>query len=492
MSAERPIDTLVTGNSYAELPSRFFVPTAPTPLRDPYFVAVSPHAAALLDLDPSAIAEPSFVRALAGSDAIAGATTIATAYAGHQFGSWVPQLGDGRALLLGERRNALGESWEIQLKGAGETPFSRMGDGRAVLRSSIREFLCSEAMDALGVPTTRALAIVGSDDAVYRETPETAAVVTRVAPSFVRFGTFEYFAARGDAEAVRTLADRVIDRHFPEAAGAERRYAAFLQSVAERTARTIAHWQAVGFQHGVMNTDNMSILGLTLDYGPFGFMERYDPDWICNHSDHLGRYRFAAQPSIALWNLRALAAALEPLLDEESAAAALACYEPELRAAYLALCRRKLGLREWPDDSYDLLGDLFALMGHARADYTQTFRRLCEVAASPTDADEAFCETFAARDVEARSWLERYRAAIRTSGLGEDVRAAAMRAANPAYILRNYLAQTAISRAQQRDYSAIERLLAALRAPFEERPEFADFARPAPEWAESLEVSCSS
>ncbi|MDQ2872597.1 MAG: YdiU family protein [Candidatus Eremiobacteraeota bacterium] len=489
-SSERAFDTLIEGNAYAALPPAFFVPTAPTPLRDPYLVAVSRDAAREIGVPVSTFERPHVIRALAGSDPLPGVTPIAAAYAGHQFGSWVPQLGDGRALLLGNVRTRDGALWELQLKGAGETAFSRMGDGRAVLRSTIREFLCSEAMDALGVPTTRALAIVGSDDAVYRETAETAAVLTRLAPSFVRFGTFEFFFARGDADAQRTLADWLIERYFPTLVDAPNRYEAFLCEVVERTARTIAHWQSIGFQHGVMNTDNMSILGLTLDYGPFGFMEAYDPDWICNHSDHLGRYRFSAQPSIGLWNLRVLAAALEPLVVGAGMTRALERYEPALRAAYVELCRKKMGLIRWPDDRYDLLGDLLALMGEEGADYTLTFRALSSVARSGDAA--AFLSSFGGRAAAAAAWLAQYRDELGRQGIADEDRLPSMRAVNPAYILRNHLAHVAITRAQQRDFSEVDRLLAALRSPFDERPEFDDYAQPAPAWAASLELSCSS
>jgi hypothetical protein len=492
LRAERTFDAFIDGNAYAALPPPFFVRTPPTPLRDPYVVAVSPDAAALLDIDATAFEDPQVVRAFAGSAPLPGASPIAAVYAGHQFGSWVPQLGDGRALLLGDVRNARGERWEVQLKGSGETAFSRMGDGRAVLRSTIREFLCSEAMDALGIPTTRALAIIGSDEPVYRETVETAAVLTRLAPSFVRFGTFEFFFSRGDRDALLTLADWVIDRHFPQIPKNENRYAAFLREVVARTARLMAQWQSVGFQHGVMNTDNMSILGLTLDYGPFGFMEGYDAEWICNHSDHLGRYRFSAQPGIGLWNLNVLAASLDPLIDEAAATAALGSYEPQLRATYLELSKRKLGLDRWPGDDYAILGDLLGLMARARADYTLTFRALCSVSAAANAADASFVTAFGAHENDASAWLNRYRSALREQDTPEAERMTAMRSTNPAYVLRNYLAQAAIERAQRRDFSEVGRLLAALRAPFDERPQFEDYAKPAPDWAQSIEVSCSS
>ncbi len=300
----------------------------------------------------------------------------AAVYGGLKVGVFVRQLGDGRAITLGEVQSGA-ERWEWQLKGAGMTAFSRFGDGRAVLRSTIREYLCSEAMHHLGIPTTRALGIAGSADPVFREIPESAAVLSRVAPSHVRFGTFEYFHYRGDDDAVRLLADTTIARFFGEIdPAADNRYADFLRAVAVRTARMVAKWQAVGFEHGVMNTDNMSILGLTLDYGPFGFMERYDPGWVCNHSDEAGRYAFDRQPGVALWNCHALAAALDALLPREAAQAALGAFEPAYRAAYVGAMRAKLGLSEERPDDVDLILALLDALARDGADYSTFFRTL--------------------------------------------------------------------------------------------------------------------
>ena len=305
------LESLRFDNSYARLPDAHYARVCPTPVPDPYLVAYSRDALSLLDLDEREVHRPQLIETLAGNCLLPGMDAIAALYAGHQFGHYVPQLGDGRAILLGEVVNRAGERWEIQLKGAGRTPFSRGGDGRAVLRSSIREFLCSEAMHALGIPTTRALAIVGSDHPVYREDEETAALVTRLAPSFVRFGSFEVFYYRNQIDALRRLADYVIARDYPELAALADPYPAFLREVALRTAELMAQWQAVGFSHGVMNTDNMSILGLTLDYGPFGFLDAFDPGFVCNHSDTHGRYAYDQQPDVAAWNLTRLAQALD-------------------------------------------------------------------------------------------------------------------------------------------------------------------------------------
>ncbi|MGH7714398.1 MAG: protein adenylyltransferase SelO, partial [Vulcanimicrobiaceae bacterium] len=318
---------------YALMPPDFYEQRKPTPLPNPYLVAISPDAANLVGIDPSIAADdPEFLAIVAGNELPSGAQPIAAVYAGHQFGAWVPQLGDGRAITLGETGG-----YEWQLKGAGLTAFSRFADGRAVLRSTIREFLCSEAMDALGVPTTRALCIAGSDEVVYRERAETAAVLTRLSPSHVRFGTFEFFHYRGRADLVKRLADYVIDRFYPElrASDAAQPYLALLREVVARTARLMAKWQAVGFAHGVMNTDNMSILGLTIDYGPYGFMDAYKPGFICNHTDEMGRYAFDRQPTIALWNCYALAEAMSSLIELESAKAILEGFEDILRDAYM-------------------------------------------------------------------------------------------------------------------------------------------------------------
>ena len=332
-------------NSFARLPAAFYSRLPPTALPAPYLVAYSPAAGRLIGLPPQAPAAPDFLPVLAGNQVPAGAEPLAAVYSGHQFGVYVPRLGDGRATLLGEVAGADGSPWELQLKGAGLTPYSRSGDGRAVLRSSIREFLCSEAMAGLGIPTTRALAIVGSDHPVFRETTETAAVVTRMAPSFVRFGSFEYFAHSGRHAELRQLADYVIERFYPEVADEAQPYLALLAAVTRRTAELIARWQGVGFMHGVMNTDNMSILGLTIDYGPFQFMDGFDAAHICNHSDTQGRYAWHRQPEIGLWNLYALGQALLPLtVDEAATRAVLDQYREFFGNALEAEFHAKLGL----------------------------------------------------------------------------------------------------------------------------------------------------
>ncbi|MDO9467058.1 MAG: YdiU family protein, partial [Thiobacillus sp.] len=416
---------------------------------------------------------------------------IAALYAGHQFGHYVPQLGDGRAILLGEVRNAAGEGWEVQLKGAGRTPYSRGGDGRAVLRSSIREFLCSEAMHALGIPTTRALCIVGSDRPVHREDEETAALVTRLAPSFVRFGSFEVFYYRNQIEPIRQLADYVIARYFPDLKDLADPYPEFLRQVALRTAELMAQWQAVGFSHGVMNTDNMSILGLTLDYGPFGFLDAFDPGYVCNHSDTGGRYAFDQQPDVAAWNLTKLAQTLVPLMSVETASQAIGEYPQVFGKAYLERMAAKFGLPPGSEAS-SLIMDALQLMAQNHVDYTIFLRRLCDFD-SREGALNAPLRDLVLDRAAFDAWAARYAAALRQRGSNDVERAAAMRRVNPKYILRNHLAEIAIRRAaDDRNYSEVNRLHALLMHPFDEQPEFESYAAEPPDWARKIEVSCSS
>jgi serine/tyrosine/threonine adenylyltransferase len=384
----------------------------------------------------------------------------------------------------------------LQLKGAGLTPYSRMGDGRAVLRSSIREFLCSEAMAALGIPTTRALCITGSALPVRRETVETAAVVTRVAPSFIRFGHFEHFAHQAQYSApyaqLRQLADFFIRTQAAQCLDAAQPYAALLERVSRQTAELLADWQAVGFCHGVMNTDNMSMLGLTIDYGPFGFLDAFDPGHVCNHSDHQGRYAYARQPNVAFWNLHALAQALLPLMDGPAESAgepllqALEVYKTAFPAALMARMRAKLGLEQALDEDKELIDDWLKLLAAARADFTISFRRLAEFGSAPERVRDLFLDR-AAYD----AWALRYRARLDTEASRDEPRRQRMNAANPAVVLRNHLAEGAIRQAQEGDFSEVMRLLRVLQRPFEE-PEQASDADFPPDWAQTLEVSCSS
>ncbi|MDD5029203.1 MAG: YdiU family protein [Rhodoferax sp.] len=475
-------------NRFQQLGTHFYTPTLPQPLPAPYWVGRSPQTAALLGLDAIWLGSDKLLQAVSGNLPLHGTEPLASVYSGHQFGQWAGQLGDGRALLLGEL-NGL----EVQLKGSGLTPYSRRGDGRAVLRSSIREFLCSEAMHALGIPTTRALCVTGSDLPVRRESMETAAVVTRVAPSFIRFGHFEHFSARGQIPALRTLADYVIDRYYPACKTPAQfngnTYAALLQAVTERTAQMVAHWQAVGFCHGVMNTDNMSILGLTLDYGPFAFLDAYHPGHICNHSDHAGRYAFDAQPDIAHWNLYALAQALLPLIESQHLAVqALDTFKPLCDQHYQRLMCAKLGLpAKGPTDPTVLIDDLLALLARDRVDYTIFWRSLSH--GRVQNQYEAVRDRFIDR-LAWDTWLLRYQELIALDGQALETNL--MLKTNPKFVLRNYLCEEAIEAAQQQDFSAVQRLLNVMTHPFDEQPDAQAMAGYPPDWASRIEISCSS
>ena len=484
-------DDLPLENSFATLPPAFYTRLMPTPLPAPYFVAASSKAAALVGLNAAELANDDFVAVFTGNAVPLSAKPLAAVYSGHQFGVWAGQLGDGRVILLGEMRGGQGPI-ELQLKGAGMTPYSRMGDGRAVLRSSIREFLCSEAMAALNIPTTRALMITGSDKGIMRETVESAAVATRMAPSFVRFGSFEHWFYRDKPEELRLLADYVITNFYPELTGEPNPYKALLAEVTRRTARMVAHWQAVGFMHGVMNTDNMSILGLTLDYGPFGFMEAFDSQHICNHTDQQGRYSYANQPQIGHWNCFALGQALLPLIGEvEDAQEALSVYEPEFARKIDELLHAKLGLDLMRDDDRALFEAMFALMHESHVDFTQFFRKLGMLQLEQPELDAPVRDLFIDREAF-DAWAVMYRARLRMERRNDIERRRAMDQVNPKYVLRNYLAQVAIEKAQKKDFSEIAKLLAILEHPFDEQPENEAYAALPPDWASHLEVSCSS
>ena len=492
-----PDNTVAVGASrlrwrdgFATLGPAFHARLGPTPLPAPYWVGRSEGAARELGLDPAWFASDAALEVFTGNALAPGSEPLASVYSGHQFGVWAGQLGDGRAILLGETAGGL----EVQLKGCGRTPYSRMGDGRAVLRSSIREFLGSEAVHALGIPTTRALCVTGSDQRVQREELETAAVVTRVAPSFIRFGHFEHFAHHElDAE-LRTLADFVIAHHYPACLGAPQPYVALLGQVTLRTAELMAHWQAVGFCHGVMNTDNMSILGLTIDYGPFGFLDQFVPGHICNHSDHQGRYAWARQPNVAFWNLHALAQALLPLInDPDLALAALEPYKAAFADALLARWSAKLGLRARESGDRELIDDLLRLMATDRCDFTITFRRMAGFVTEPEAQNTSIRDMFIDRDAF-DAWALRYGERLRRETSVDAERGLQMNRVNPKFVLRNHLAEGAIRAAQASDFSEVERLLKVLQRPFDEQDAAASSALAGfpPEWAQTIEVSCSS
>jgi uncharacterized protein YdiU (UPF0061 family) len=489
---------LAFDNRFARLPVTFYTPLAPTPLPEPYLVARSDAAARLLGLDPACLDEPDMIAALTGNRSLTGAEPLAAVYSGHQFGVYVPRLGDGRALLLGEVVAPEGGRWEVQLKGAGRTPYSRMGDGRAVLRSSIREFLASEAMHALGIPTTRALAVTGSDYPVMRETVETAAVVTRLAPSFIRFGSFEYFYWTQQHEALRQLADFVIAHYYPELRDTPQPYLALLEAVARRTARLIAQWQGVGFCHGVLNTDNLSILGLTIDYGPYGFIDGFDPAHICNHSDTHGRYAYNMQPQIGHWNLYALGQAMVPLTDDiDATKAAIDVYLDEYAQAIDRVFRAKLGLASERAEDEALINGAIDLLKASRTDWTLFWRRLATLRrdAARTEDDAAVRDLVVDR-AAFDAWAQRYRERLAAEDSVDLERAARMNKVNPKFVLRNHLAESAIRRARgddgPRDFGEVARLLAVLSRPYDEQPGYEHYAGEPPEWAQSLHLSCSS
>ncbi|WP_420939380.1 protein adenylyltransferase SelO [Aeromonas veronii] len=459
-------------------------PVVPQPLQQPRLLHLN---RALLDeLGLGGVSEADWIACCGEGKVLPGMQPVAQVYAGHQFGGYSPRLGDGRALLLGEQQAPDGQRWDLHLKGAGKTPFSRFGDGRAVLRSSIREYLASEALHALGIPTTRALVLVGSQEPVYREQVETGATVLRTAPSHLRFGHIEYFAWSGQGERIPPLIDYLLRHHFPELeSGAE----LFAEAV-RRTARLIAKWQAAGFCHGVMNTDNMSLLGLTLDYGPYGFIDAYVPDFVCNHSDPAGRYALDQQPAVGYWNLQKLAQALAGHVDGDALAAALAQYEQQLMLHYSELMRAKLGLAVWEEDDPALFRELFRLLAAHKVDYHLFLRRLGEV--TQEGAWPASLLALLSEPGVWQEWLERYRARLMREGSEDAVRKAQMDAINPKYVLRNALAQQVIDAADAGDMQPFERLFAALQHPYDEQPEYEDLATPTPAWYCGGELSCSS
>jgi len=478
MTAHIPFD-----NSYARLPSSFHARVFPTPVSAPRLIALNRELAAQLGLDPDALTTPEGVEVLSGKRIPDGAEPIAMAYAGHQFGKFVPQLGDGRAILLGEVVALDGVRRDIQLKGSGPTPFSRRGDGRAALGPVLREYIVSEAMAKLGIPTTRALAAVMTGESVVRETERPGAILARVASSHIRIGTFQFFAASGNVDDVRRLVHYAIARHYPEAASAPQPYRAFLDGVIERQASLVAGWLLVGFIHGVMNTDNMSVSGETIDYGPCAFMDAYDSATVFSSIDHYGRYAFSNQPSIAHWNLARLAECLIPLLaddqDEalEQAKESLSAFADHFNSAYIGGLRRKLGLTIEHDGDAALSRDLLDRMAANKADFTLTFRRLCDAAASP-EADGAvriLFENPAAYD----EWAVRWRLRLDQAPQDGAQRQAAMRRANPCFIPRNHRVEAVIEAAVTRqDFAPFNELMTVLAAPYEEQPAFATYAAP--------------
>ncbi len=493
---------------------------APTPVRAPRLVAYAKEVADLCGLDVDRVGAEELAQVLAGNKAWPGTDAYAACYGGHQFGSWAGQLGDGRAIGLGEVVNPRGERWELQLKGAGPTPYSRTADGRAVLRSSIREFLCSEAMHHLGVPTTRALSLVTTGEQVVRDMfydgnarAEPGAIVCRVAPTFIRFGNFEIFAARGELNVLKTLADYTINAHFPELGSPSPDvYLQWLAEIARRTAVMIAHWMRVGFVHGVMNTDNMSVLGLTIDYGPYGWLDNYDPGWTPNTTDASGRrYRYGHQPNIALWNLVRFANAIHPLIgDTDRIESALKAYPETFERSYREMMASKLGLGSFRGEEDDaLVAELFGVLQAAETDMTIFYRRLADIDPAlvvTQTAAERIAPLLGAyyipeqldRKVTERigGWIGNYAQRLMTDDLPAIERRAKMNRANPKYVLRNYLAQLAIDEAEAGDPTMVSGLLNVMRRPYDEQSEQEQYAEKRPDWARTRPgcsaLSCSS
>ncbi len=493
------LSTLKVSNTFAALSSGFYTRLPARGLNNPGLLHVNPDVAALLGLDSTQTGSDEFLQVMSGNSALPGGITLAAVYSGHQFGVWAGQLGDGRAHLLGaiagHDENGKPCDWELQLKGAGLTPYSRMGDGRAVLRSSVREYLASAAMSGLGIPTTLALCITQSEDPVYRETTETAAIVTRVAPTFIRFGSFEHWFANRRPDLLKELLDYTVKHFFASEVNLAQNDAevpamvcGFLDCVTERTAKLMADWLCVGFCHGVMNTDNMSILGLTLDYGPYGFMDGFQANHICNHSDTEGRYAWDQQASIGLWNLYRLANCFVILgVSQEDLLKSLDRYEAIFTQAFQEKLVRKMGLHQWQESDAGLVEQWWQILHSQKADFTLSFRYLSEV----MQDDSRFLGLFSDKTA-ITEWLQQYKARIGTLSITETERVASMNAVNPLYVLRNYLAERAIWDAKLKNSVTIEQLLTVLKDPYTEHAGLEHFAALPPDWANEISVSCSS
>jgi uncharacterized protein YdiU (UPF0061 family) len=467
---------------FASLGEAFSSKTLIQPLLEQRLVEFNQSLATFLSID---IKSPATKLILSGEEK--SSTSVSMVYAGHQFGGFSPQLGDGRGVLLGEVKGRDGFLYDLHMKGAGPTPYSRRGDGRAVLRSCIREYLASESMAALSVPSSRALALYDSKQAVYRETPEVGAMLLRVAQGHIRFGHFEYFFYQGKQAELDQLVNYCLKHYYPEYLTTDSPLENMLIEVVKRTARMIAKWQSIGFQHGVMNTDNFSFTGETIDYGPYGFMEDYEPDWVCNHSDHEGRYAFSRQPGVGLWNLNCLMRCFSKHLEKNQLIAILQCYEPELQSHYDYLMMKKLGLSD-ARHVHDLLPSLFTILAAEKMDYAVFFRLLSHI----SDIDFTLLLDEVVDRERLSKWLESYKKARLNAGLEWPQVSVSMLQMNPKFILRNYLAHDAILSAERGDYLPFRRLLNVLNQPFDEHPESDILAQRAPEWGRSLEVSCSS
>jgi len=487
----KKLEDLCFNNSFSQLSHHeFYSKVNTTPLSNQHLIHFNTDAAKLIGLNPDEQHRDDFTDIISGKKPLDQFFSLAMCYAGHQFGQFVPRLGDGRAILLAQVSHE-NKKWDLHLKGAGPTPYSRGSDGRAVLRSTIREYLCSEAIHGLGIASSRSLCMIGSDEEVYREQIESGAMMIRMAPSHIRFGSFEYFYYTNQHTALRELADHLISEHYPALEDTENPYLSLLTQCIDSTALLIAQWQSVGFSHGVMNTDNMSIHGITLDYGPFGFLDAFNPDYICNHSDYQGRYAFNKQPEIGLFNLSCLAQALLPLIssDAETAAelakAELEKYQTIHLEYYHLLMNKKLGLGKVIQGDTQLLKDLLEIMQQSQTDYTIFFRALSNNDSEPRDMfinREAF-----------DNWFKQYQQRTDMEQIDSHTRKQNMLKTNPKFILRNYLLENAIRQAEdKKDYSEIENLLKVCQSPFDEHPTFEGYANLPPAWASQIEVSCSS
>jgi len=490
------LEKLNFNNTYATLPEIFYSAHQPKALTEDFIIHFNPQVADMLDLDNDAYKRSDFLDRFTGKKPFHGFKPVAMCYAGHQFGHFVPRLGDGRAILLGQLRGKNNQPWDLQLKGAGPTLYSRGSDGRAVLRSSIREYLCSAAMHGLNIPTTHALFLSGSREEVYREQVEPGAMLLRVAPSHIRFGSFEYYFYSQRYDELKLLGDYVLKQYYPHLLTETNPYHEFLNEVVAATAKLIANWQAVGFAHGVMNTDNMSIHGVTLDYGPFGFVEQFDPQFICNHSDHQGRYAFNKQPEIGLFNLSCLAQAILPMLHEDAdeavklAKESLDSYQPVFVGHYAELMREKLGFTRVMADDHKIVTSLLDLLEANRVDYTLFFRTLSQL----LDDDGVMeCRDLFIDRESFDQWFAVYLRRLQEDDVLPEKRSEQMKKFNPKFILRNYMAETVIRKAQDdEDYTELDNMMRILNSPYDEHPEFEHYAGQPPAWAEQIEVSCSS
>ena len=476
------LEEIKVTNPYLKLPSVCYTRVKPSPLVHPFLIHANEAVASLLDIDKEALGSQKLVAIVNGSATFQDADPFAICYAGHQFGHFVPRLGDGRAINIGTIND-----WHLQLKGAGQTEYSRSGDGRAVLRSSIREYLMSEAMHGLGIETTRALALIGSEHQVYRETWEKGAIVLRVSPSWVRFGTFEYFYYQEMHQELEALADYAIAESYPHLVDEPDKYLHFFTEVVGKTARLMAQWQVVGFNHGVMNTDNMSIAGLTMDYGPYAFLDDYDIENICNHTDHAGRYSFGNQPSIGGWNLKALMHALSPLVRLERMEKILDRYATYYRRHYLYLMGKKLGLEEQKEEDSALIEHLLGMMQGLQIDYTLFFRTL-----SLYDGDRTALLKLGLYHRPMNDWLDAYDKRLENNEMTTEERHKQMLQTNPKFVLKNYMLQEAIEAAHRGDFSIVAKLFEIAQDPYSEHEEYQRWAEATPDMFKNKKLSCSS